>query len=775
MSQRHGPTRPSASPTPMIRHDRWLMAATLAVLTMVLLRAQVGQSPDIYLAADPRSDLLEVGQTLVLGPASTAWVHVLSVLVAGCALGAHVISGGRLRRVVLALGFIGMIPAAVHMPEHIDSLTLGAGWISAVSLALAGAHLAERERPRRLMAAALAAMLATFVVRAGLYVFVEHRQTVDLFRANEAQFLQARGWEKDSPQHLLYVRRLLAPDAIGVFGMSNVFGSLAGALALLAGAMARGAGLPDRGKWRRWGVPALLAVAGVATLLLTRSRGAIGATLLSAGVLVLLLGMRARPWLGRLVVPVMMMLPVLVVGVVLVRGALGPPATAEGERSLLFRHQYWSATARMIAAEPVTNLAQGIGPGRYRDAYVRHKSPLSPEDVTSSHNVAIDLVAMLGIGGAAWVGLLGWWLWRAGVGAAGDREEAPAASSTGPAAAVESGEVLRALILGLVLYGIQFGVQFDALVSLENYLPWAAGGVAFIVATAALSNPACVEDRWVRRGLMLGALVLWVHNQIDVTFVYPGADAMAWFMVAVAGGAGVLRKDMPATRPQSPASPVDRHRLTLARLAPAAAMVVLAVALAWCYARPVFRQQAAAYRAAQLIHHWKLDQAARSLDDAIAALPIDPRIVRWRVQVALEWGAGRQISGQPGQSGAVIRDGLAVLDHARTRGLDDLSLWRLRAQVHEAGWSLAGDPAHLAAAADAWRDVVERDPCGISAWMNLGHACWKIGRHDLAAAAYRRCLELSASSYLDPARQLPTSERQLLEQRITTPAATTQP
>jgi hypothetical protein len=87
-----------------------------------------------------------------------------------------------------------------------------------------------------------------------------------------------------------------------------------------------------------------------------------------------------------------------------------------GQLSLLFRWFYMEAAVRI----GVGHLPLGVGPDGFQQAYMLAKNPLSPEDVTSSHNMLLDWFATLGVFGLAWLVLWVSWMWRAGAVAAID-------------------------------------------------------------------------------------------------------------------------------------------------------------------------------------------------------------------------------------------------------------------------------------------------------------------------------------------------------------------
>ena len=116
----------------------------------------------------------------------------------------------------------------------------------------------------------------------------------------------------------------------------------------------------------------------------------------------------------------------VLVGIV-IRGAVLPEAFAS-ERSLLFRWHYLVSSASIVADAP----GLGVGPDGYQAAYVKHRVPRNPEEVTSAHSVFVDWVADLGVAGVAWIALALLLAWRAGARLARERSDDAAPTDTQP-------------------------------------------------------------------------------------------------------------------------------------------------------------------------------------------------------------------------------------------------------------------------------------------------------------------------------------------------------
>lgn len=741
----------SRQPRQLPGSDRPLLTVlAVAVLALVLVHCVVGVFPVVYWDVNPRSAAGATAAT-ALGPASAAWFNVLSVAVAAAALAGHVAAGGRINATAVVLTFLGMAACAWHGSEHIEDLRRGSAWMAAAALALAGFHLAQHERPRRYFAAALVAMLVPFVLQAITYVYVEFPATVRHFEQNEREIIEGRGWELGSPQHVLFVRRLRSPDALGSFGLSNVFGSVAGALTLLATALA--VGNAKAGRWRHAWLPLLAAVGGLVTVLLTHSKGA--AVALMAGLPLLAWAWWAPAWgRRRHVLPTAaLLLVVLAIGAVLARGALGPPKTHTGERSILFRYHYWLGATRALAARPVRDVVLGTGIKGFHRAYQVHKSPLNPEAVTSAHNVFVDDVVMLGLGGLAWSCLLIWWLWRGGVAAGAAYALGPHASAGRGRAPpdqpndrleVRGTELLAAAVLAVALFGTQLAVEGRSLLTPVSFLVWSFGAIGFIAVFAFLATPGWVDAAALTVGLFAAAALALLHGQIEMTFFQEDAVMVVFFVVAVAAapGAAVAATMGGAESVSEPQSTPIRRWLAPALLA------VLALGMIAGYAVGLTRQQLALKAGASALRAGQVDDALAKLDDAIRLLPTDPSPYIWRAKLLVEAPGGDV-------------EALHTLDAAERAGLGDLSLLQLRAQL----FAYISDPPKLEQAVHAWQRVLEANPYGLQDHLQLADLYWHMNRHDDAGKIYRRCLLLDGQAYLDPAKQLTERQRDLAQAR----------
>ncbi len=754
-----------------------LTAATALLLGLVLVRMVIVISPRIYWDVSPLMSQAEAElPATTLGPAGAAWLDVASLVVAGLAMVAHGLACGRINWLIVGLWLAGCVTAGWHAVQSVADAWQASAWIAATALALAGAHLAQHRASRRFMVAGLMAMILPLALAAVLYVSVEHARTVAFFTEREAETIAQRGWAWESTQHLIYRRRLLTPEVTGAFGLSNVMGSIVGAMTLLAGVTAAA------GLWRRvrnpWAWAAAgLALAGMMTVLSTRSKGAILALML-AGVLPLLIAwLRRGPagrWRRRLPGVVALLLVAAAIGVVLVRGAMGPPADASGERSLLFRFHYWQGAAAIVADQPLPTQAMGIGPAAFKPLYSLHKNPINPEDVTSTHNVVVDFVVMLGLGGLAWVVLMLRHLWRAGLQSLPDAdadEHTSDAADDGVDSDDASSDLRQHIWPAILLAALVFAPQYW--LKLPEFLPetvilWLVGVVGFVVIVVGLSHRRIVDEAWVHTAMFSAAAMLLIHNQIEMSFFHPSAAVPAWFMLGIAGGS---RHHAPGSGHALHApQPQLRQRATWLSGVPAAIMLIGAVVLAVGYASPLTDQQDAMRRAVAAVVNRDMPNALRHLRQAQDLMPSDPLPVQ--AQVELLAARAHWLKDAPPdqhtqtQLKQTIDEALAVLGQAFERGLDTVQLRQMQAQLLEFAAQATQSPLLLGQAATAWGQIIARQPHSVPSRVALADVLWELGRHEEARKVYSVALALSDNAYLDPLAQLTATQRQRITDRL---------
>jgi hypothetical protein len=261
-------------------------------------------------------------------------------------------------------------------------------------------------------------MIATGTVLAGygLYQhYVSHPQLVaeygplfDRLRTatgSEAAAIKQRlsqdGVPTEGPALILFEKRLRdSREPLGLFALANTFGGCLAVCLLLA----IGEVLLRRQHGTSWNslMPLFVAIVLMAwCLLLTKSRTAFLGTAVGLSLL-LLSQIRLSVGMRRLLWPVVLSCGAVAIAMIalLALGGLDKQVLSEAPKSLSYRFQYWQATARLIR----DHAWLGVGPGNFRQHYLKYKLPVASEEIADPHNLFFDVMATGGV--ASGIGLL---------------------------------------------------------------------------------------------------------------------------------------------------------------------------------------------------------------------------------------------------------------------------------------------------------------------------------------------------------------------------------
>jgi hypothetical protein len=668
---------------------------------------------------------------------------------------------------VLALAATGAATAFLHALAGGDQCWRALQWIAAmlgaasVAACLRALPAPDARTVRAVLVAILVAAAVPILWRGAMQVLFEHPATVEAYLANRAEHLAARGWTEGSPQALTYERRLMQAEATAWFGLSNVASSALGALAIAATGVACALWRPRRlGAVLVW----LVAAAALALVALNGSKGAIAAVAIGAA----FAAWCARTRASRVhVVAALVLLALPVVGVA-ARGAVG---MSLGERSLLFRAQYVEGALRTFAQHP----SVGVGPAGFGDAYLLVRPALSPEEVQSAHAAWADWMASLGIGGIAWVVVLGVlvaWCARA-------------ACDDGPAAADAATPARPRLVAALAVLAVAtISIVPDAHALDDHALLQRVLAALFAAAIAGIVvRAALMPGRAVAAALAGAALLLAVHAQVEMTLWWPGA--IAWVAALIAVVAGGAR---PAHEPA--ASTAEVRRLVLragaaATIAASAALLTTAIPQARAAERAV---EAAARPLAEfgLARLGIAPAPTRAIADdrlrlADAVLSEQAWGDRWlgrpslraaaRAQLALAVAALRADT-NPEDAERIVDAALAPFEVLPTCESDAASGGLVLESILASDAPAARARRDEATALQAkWAELqVTFNPRSVRGFARLADARARTGDAAGAADAARRALAADDSYALDPLRQLPADERARLESLSASPS-----
>ncbi|MCW5754394.1 MAG: O-antigen ligase family protein [Phycisphaeraceae bacterium] len=793
------------------------------VLFVAFLHARAGHTTFPYWELDPTIahsplppakplllfDLLTASYNS-LGPTAIILIDLFALVGAALMLLAEKLSLTPVSRRAIALAAIGSIPCLFHASVgNVADTVTAVTWLAAIWSALAIWQLTRHPEWRTLIHGLLAAFFIILVAKGAIQVFIEHPTTVKDFRSEKSTILAARGWEPGSSAALAYERRLMQPEATAWFGLSNVFSTFA-ALTIVLGFIA--AIIPGKSGRAR---AITLALAGIAGLALTGSKGGIGATLAGLVCLGFLLAIRhrqtphdARPMLRRFVTALPILVPLAVVLAVVLRGLLGERL---GELSLLFRWFYMQASARIFTAEPLL----GVGPGSFQDAYLLAKNPLSPEEVTSPHSIAFDWLATLGIGAVAWLALCAIMLLRAGSSLLLPARAPQHLIVTKPLA-----YFIGALAIGVPALATSMCSGSSLTITIASHLS-TTEHVETSHLLAGLAAEVLLAAAWIWLALALGprlaasplvpiaAIVLFAHAQIEMTPTQPASALL--FAITLAAFAS----------PLGPPAPTGRHPTHHAGWC---TPLVLTLTLAATSLLPVMdweRRLLAPARQAEPLGKFAADlrrlndpglslaQQREQFERLASALaerfggnpPRSPQalhddLTRLRIAVNVlaaeelhlaaqrfhrgadprTWSeaVGRALSALAASDPPPARQTLAILDLAEsvTREFSDrhpsrATAWRLRGDL--LSLHAATDPALETQAVGAWTTAARLDPYGRSIRERLLTAAQARGDLPEIRRLAQELLDIDDWQRLDPLRRYPEPRRAEL-QRLANPS-----
>jgi hypothetical protein len=368
---------------------------------------------------------------------------------------------------------------------------------------------------------------------------------IESYEQDPAEQLRVLGIEPDSLEHWMYEHRLYSKDIRGFLMTSNSAASFF-LLAVFAGM-----GVCIEAFRQRHRPECLVAFVGylvallfgLGGLLLTQSKGGIGAFALAVmlGVVTRLFG--ERLWRHRAAVGIFLLAGVVLAVIVIAAYGI-QHGRLPGGNSMLVRWQYWQSTIGMIADHAVT----GVGGGNYGFLYPLYKEPAALETIRDPHNVVLSLLSQYGP-----LGLLGFLvaifypLYKS-LGAVFE----PAGSSVSVLPA--TGKKLWLALLGVsvclflfvrpMLIDANFFHERADVRSAAYVVLYVFPAGVFVLAFGLLGAVAHGDLSISRRNdylllsLIFGVTALLIHNLVDFAIFEPGVWGLLWLFAAMAAACG---------------------------------------------------------------------------------------------------------------------------------------------------------------------------------------------------------------------------------------------
>jgi len=309
--------------------------------------------------------------------------------------------------VPIILFVIAAIAAGAGAADKRAAITSFAVLIVPLMAALALVQVLDR--PAR-VTAALVVITGLGVMATYQYIeqfWITGEETVAQYEADPEEFLQPLEITPGTFHHLLFEHRLYSRGVRGSFTTANSAGSFSilatfAALAVFTGILHKRKSGNDESQRRFPLLPAFALGLCALGIVLTQSKGAIGAAAIAA----VMFGAWClfHSWIGRHK-KLLVVLTVLVViaGTIFVIYYGSAHGTLPGGKSMLIRWQYWQSSLRMYADNPVT----GVGPANFKYYYPAYKIPEAVETVTDPHNFPLSMLTQYGpLGLAAMLGVV---------------------------------------------------------------------------------------------------------------------------------------------------------------------------------------------------------------------------------------------------------------------------------------------------------------------------------------------------------------------------------
>jgi O-antigen ligase len=399
--------------------------------------------------------------------------------------------------------------------------------ITPVLMAVLLVQILDSPSKIKLVLAVIAALGVVSACQCAEQLFVSNQGMIAQYKEAPATILEPLGIQSGSFQQFLFEHRLYSRDVRGFFTNGNS----AGSFAILA-SFATIALFIDKFKNRQSqpSGPLSLIMCGVAVavvvfgLIITRSKGAIAASLIAAGMFVAFLYFGNWLKMHKKAILLVCLLFLIAVGCAAVTYGLAHDRLPGGN-SMLVRWQYWLAAAKMYADHPFT----GVGPGNFAHFYTHYKPAAALESVADPHNFLLSILTQYGpLGLIGFLAMLFIPLWKSFPGRAG---LSPQVQSQLPFRTLA---IIYLLVLSAVLLLIRplimhtpLGNTFEVVLYLIFTLyiaPVTAFAVGFWLLTTDTKSRATSHDSqvtYISAALFCAVLGLLLHNLIDFAIFEP--------------------------------------------------------------------------------------------------------------------------------------------------------------------------------------------------------------------------------------------------------------
>ena len=421
--------------------------------------------------------------------------------------------------------------------------------VAPVLMAILLVQILDSHSKVKLLLICIAALGVVSAYQCAQQFFFGNQEMIEQYEQAPWTMLGPLGIKPGTLQHFLFEHRLYTKGVQGFFTTGNSAGSFAilscfAAVALFIEQLKNRMLLASGPKHLvSSGIGACVVIFG---LFITKSKGAVAAAVIAAGLFIIYLLFSKWVKRHRRAILLICLLLGLVSGGVIVLYGLGH-GRLPGGKSMLVRWQYWQASAKMFVDHPFT----GVGPGNFTHFYTRYKPAAALESVADPHNFLLSVLTQYGpLGLVGFLAIVLVPLCRVILaGAQPSVAQSPAAGGCLPQAG-KSGPAFRKLIssFAIVIAAILLFVR-------PIIMPAALGGdpvvifyvifflyvapvIAFIIGIWLFAAAFCKTEGTVRdtniiiASLFCACLGVLLHNLIDFAIFEPGVFMTFWAVIA---------------------------------------------------------------------------------------------------------------------------------------------------------------------------------------------------------------------------------------------------
>lgn len=360
------------------------------------------------------------------------------------------------------------------------------------------------------------------------------------YEQNPTEQLSRQGIEPDSLQHWMYEHRLYSKDIRGFLMTSNSTASFF-LLAIFASLGLCVEAFRERKHSETLAALVCYSLAFVmvfAGLIMTQSKGGIGAMIIGAILFVSLGLFGKRFWKYRAAVGILLLLAIVAVGGLIIgygcqHGRLG------GGNSMLVRWQYWQSTAAMIGEHFWT----GVGGGNFADYYTHYKHAAASETIQNPHCWILSLLSQYGpLGLLAFCGAVLGAFWKSLRGRFTGSETVLFPDRS-------SGKMRWWLMLLITAFFLLFARpklmgfiegaeslwEMSAAYVVLYLVPAGVFGMAFALLCTVAGGDVSVGKRndHLATAIFCGLVAVLIHNLIDFAIFEPGIWGTFWLFVTI--------------------------------------------------------------------------------------------------------------------------------------------------------------------------------------------------------------------------------------------------